>query len=189
MDAVSHLVSTPILLLHVVASVYALTVAPINLLRRRRDRTHRRVGRTWVIAMFVSALTSFAVQQPFLAFSWLHALSLWTMLSISLGVVAIRRGNRPAHIGHMVGSYFGLWVAFLWAALAPDRTIAQVVAQAPATAAVTGLLAVLAAVGTFWVFRTTPASHRSSHRSSRRTGTAPAARPRTTPVPTPSENV
>ncbi|MDI3329802.1 MAG: DUF2306 domain-containing protein [Micrococcus sp.] len=153
MDAFGHLLSTPILLLHVIASVYALAVGPINLLRRRRDRTHRGIGRTWVLAMFVSALTSFAVQQPFLAFSWLHALSLWTMASISLGVAAIRRGNRPAHVGHLVGSYLGLWAAFLWAALAPDRTIAQIVAQAPVTAGVTGLLAVTAAVGTYWVFR------------------------------------
>lgn len=173
MDALSHLISSPVLLLHVTASVYALTVAPINLLRRRRDHVHRRLGRTWVAAMFVSALTSFGIQQPFLAFSWLHALSLWTMVSITLGILAIRRGNRPAHIGHMVGSYLGLWAAFLWAALAPGRTVAQVIAQEPMTAAVTALLALLTAVGAFWVFRALPPITRPRTASRSRRGSPP----------------
>lgn len=156
MDPVTQLVSDPLLLIHVLAAVLSLTLAPVNLLRRRRDRVHRRIGRTWFVTMFITALTSFAVQEPFWAFSWLHALSLWTMLSLTLGVIAIRRGNRPAHIGHMVGSYAGLWIAFLWAALAPNRTVAQIVDQAPLTAAATGALAVLAAVGVLWVYRRVP---------------------------------
>lgn len=158
MDALGHLTSDPLLLIHVLSSVLALTLAPVNLLRRRRDATHRRIGRTWVAAMFTSALTSFSIQEPFWAFSWLHALSLWTMLSLVLGVIAIRRGNRPAHIGHMIGCYVGLWVAFVWAAMAPTRTVAQVIAQAPLTAAVTGLLAVLTAAGLYWILRTPSAS-------------------------------
>lgn len=174
MDALGHLISSPVLFLHVVASVYALAVAPINLLRRRRDHVHRRLGRTWVAAMYVSALTSFGIQQPFLAFSWLHALSLWTMVSITLGVVAIRRGNRPAHVGHMVGSYLGLWAAFLWAALAPGRTVAQIIAQAPLTAAVTAVLALLTAVGAFWVFRVVPPTARPRTPSRSRRSKPPA---------------
>jgi uncharacterized membrane protein len=156
MDAVAHLVSDPLLLIHVLASVLALALAPFNLIRRRRDRTHRRLGRAWIATMFASALTSFSIQEPFWAFSWLHALSLWTMVSLALGVVAIRRGRRQAHIAHMVGSYLGLWAAFIWAAAAPARTVAQILAQAPLTATVAGLLAALTAIGAFWVFRTIP---------------------------------
>lgn len=156
MDAVTHLVSDPLLLIHVLASVLSLTLAPINLIRRRRDRIHRRIGRTWFTTMFISALTSFSIQEPFWAFSWLHAVSLWTMASLVLGVLAVRRGNKRAHVGHMAGSYVGLWVAFIWAAAVPQRTVAQVVVEAPLTAAVTGLLAMLTAVGIFWVYSTVP---------------------------------
>lgn len=162
MDSLTPLVSDPLLLVHVLAAVLSLTLAPINLLRRRRDRIHRRIGRTWFVTMFVTALTSFSIQEPFWAFSWLHVLSLWTMTSLVLGVIAIRRGNRPAHIGHMVGSYLGLWVAFIWAAVAPTRTVAQVIAQAPLTAAVTGALAVLTAFGVLWVYRRVPTTARTS---------------------------
>ncbi|MFC7401572.1 DUF2306 domain-containing protein [Citricoccus sp. GCM10030269] len=156
MDPVSDLVSDPLLLIHVLAAVLSLALPPVNLIRRRRDHLHRRVGRTWVVTMVITALTSFTIQEPFWNLSWLHALSVWTVLSLSLGVAAIRRGNKPAHIAHMVGSYFGLWVAFLWAAIVPNRTVAQILVQAPTTAVVTVLLAALTAVGLIWIYRTAP---------------------------------
>ena len=82
------------------------------------------------------------------------------MASLVLGIIAIRRGNRRAHVGHMVGSYFGLVVAFVWAAAVPSRTVAQVVAEAPFTAAAAGLLAVLTALGALWVYGRIPTAPR-----------------------------
>lgn len=153
MDPLLHLLSTPLLVLHILAALFSLSLAPINLVRRRRDRAHRMIGRSWVGAMVTTCLTSFAVQEPWWAFSWLHALSVWTLFSLWLGVQAIRRGNRPAHIGNMVGCYLGLWIAFLFAALVPDRTISQVTVAAPGTGLITVLLVLCATAATWWVFR------------------------------------
>lgn len=150
MEALNHLISSPVLILHIVAALFALAVGPFNLVRRKRDRTHRMLGRTWVTAMVVTALTSFGIQQPFWALSGLHALSAWTIISLALGVVAIRRGNVRAHRGNMVGSYLGLWAAFLFAALVPTRTLSQVTAAAPLTVATT-VLVILLAVGATWI--------------------------------------
>lgn len=153
MEALDHLVSSPLLMLHVVAALFALSLGPLNLIRRRRDRTHRLVGRTWAAAMAVTAVTSFGVQEPFWALSGLHALSAWTLVSVTLGVLAIRRGDVRAHRANMVGSYLGLWAAFLFAALVPTRTLTQVTAAAPLSAAVAVGVVLLAVAATWWVFR------------------------------------
>lgn len=153
MEALNHLVSSPILIVHIIAALFALAIGPFNLVRRKRDRTHRMLGRTWVIAMVITAVTSFGVQQPFSALSGLHALSAWTLISLTLGVVAIRRGNVKAHQGNMVGSYLGLWAAFLFAALVPTRTLSQVTAAAPLTAITTVVVILLAVAATWLVFR------------------------------------
>ena len=70
MDALDHLVSSPLLMLHVAAALFALALGPVNLARRRRDRTHRLVGRVWVAALATTAVTSFGVQEPLWALSW-----------------------------------------------------------------------------------------------------------------------
>lgn len=162
MEALDHLVSSPLLIVHVVAALFALAVGPFNLVRRKRDRTHRMLGRTWVIAMVITAVTSFGIQRPFSSLSGLHALSAWTLISLALGVVAIRRGNVKAHQGNMIGSYAGLWAAFLFAALVPTRTLSQVTAAAPLTAVTTVVVILLAVTATWFVFRPQPAEETDS---------------------------
>ena len=152
MDALDHLLTSPVLLLHVTAALFALALGPLNLIRRPRDRTHRLVGRTWAAAMGLTAVTSFGVQEPLWALSGLHALSLWTLISLTLGIAAIRRGDVRAHRAHMVGSYLGLWAAFLFAALVPTRTLSQVTAAAPLTPAAVSVV-LLAVAATWWLFR------------------------------------
>lgn len=156
MEALNHLQQNPVLVLHIVAALFALGLGPINLIRRRRDRTHRLIGRTWVGAMVVTAVSSFGVAQPYLSFSWLKALSVWTLISMALGVTAIRRGNRRAHVANMVGSYSGLAIAFLFAALVPQRTLTQVTTYAPLVTIVTVALVLLAVASTWWVCRPLP---------------------------------
>lgn len=153
MDALTHLLSSPVLILHIVAALFALALGPLNLIRRRRDRTHRLVGRTWAAALGIAAMTSFGIQEPLWALSGLHALSVWTLISLTLGIVAIRRGNVRAHRANMVGCYLGLWGAFLFAALVPTRTLSQVTAVAPLTMAVTVAVVLLAVAATWWVLR------------------------------------
>jgi len=55
--------------------------------------------------------------------SLLHVLSVVTLASLIIGVVAIRRGNVRRHRGAMRGSWFGLIGAFIGAVAVPQRRI------------------------------------------------------------------
>lgn len=131
----------PLLVSHIIAALAALLIAPVNALRRRRDRTHRLLGRVWVGAMLYVCVSSFGIVTDG-HFSWLHGLSALTLVTVILGVVAARRRNLLGHVMNMVGSYLGLLIAFLFAALVPSRTIPRLLADDPMTAVVVGLLVV-----------------------------------------------
>jgi uncharacterized membrane protein len=131
----------PLLVTHVIAALSALLIAPINLVRRRRDRTHRRLGYAWVAAMYYVCLSSFGIVSDG-HYSWLHGLSAFTLVTVTLGVLAARQRNIRAHIGNMVGSYLGLLIAFFFAALVPSRHIPRLLAGDPMTAVVVALLVV-----------------------------------------------
>ena len=164
MDAVTHLVSDPLLLLHVLASVLSLALAPINLLRRRRDRIHRRIGRTWWVTMFITALTSFSIQDPFLG-----VLLAARLVPVDHGVARPRRRRHPPRQqarprrphGRQLRGTLGR-VHLGRRSTRPNGR--QVIAEAPLTAAVTGLLAALTAVGAFWTARTVPTQARTRGR-------------------------
>jgi uncharacterized membrane protein len=107
----------PIIGLHVLAAALALFIGLAVLVRRKGTRSHRLLGRLWVGAMVAVALSSFWIFElrdgagP----SWIHALSVWTLVSLALAVWFIRRGNVRAHQGFMVGTFAGLTIAGLLA--------------------------------------------------------------------------
>lgn len=118
---------------HGFVAVVALALGAHQLLRRPRgDRTHRRVGRSWVTAMIFVAVSSFAIRDLRDGqLSLLHILSVVTLVTVTLGVVHARRGNVEAHRGMMRGSFFGLVGAFIGAVAVPDRTIPTFVLAEP----------------------------------------------------------
>ncbi|GAA1312053.1 DUF2306 domain-containing protein [Brachybacterium tyrofermentans] len=137
---------TSVIFVHALAALYVLLLGPLQILRRRRDRAHRMLGTTWVVAMLVVCGSSFGIMPD--GFSWLHGLSLWTLLCMVLAIAAIRRGNVPTHRGFMVGSYLGTLTAFAFAALVPTRLIPQLLRSEPLVAGVT-VLAVAATIAVF----------------------------------------
>lgn len=124
---------------HAIAASVVLVLGPVNLLRRRRDGAHCALGRAWAGAILITCVTSFGIHPH--GFSWLHGLSVFTLVSVSAGVAAIRRGDVAAHRANMTGCYLGTLIAFGFAALAPNRLIARMAVDEPAT-----LLAVVALV-------------------------------------------
>lgn len=114
---------------HAVAATVVIVLGPVNLLRRRRDAAHRRIGRVWVAAMLVTCISSFGIRPH--GFSWLHGLAVFTLLSVAVGILNIRRRNVTGHRANMAGAYLGTLVAFGFATLLPDRLIARVAAQSP----------------------------------------------------------
>lgn len=154
---------TPLIAIHAVAAAYVLLLGPINILRRQRDRTHRFIGYTWVGVMAVTCFSSFGIVHAG-GFSWLHALSVYTLFSIGAGVWSIvRSGNRVAHRYNMIGAYLGTLIAFVFAAAIPSRRIPQLALNDPASLALAAALVVASALGFFLAVL----------RGGRRTGTAP----------------
>ena len=69
---------------------------------------HKRLGYAWVVAMAVTAISSF-----FLTglngnqFSWIHGLSAWTIIGLPMGLAAARRKDIAAHRKQMTGMFTG----------------------------------------------------------------------------------
>lgn len=124
---------------HVVAALFVLAVGPAQILRRRRDRIHRTMGYLWIAAMYYTCLSSFWIVTGG-HFSWLHGLSAFTLVTVTLGLISAIRRNIPAHRGNMVGSYIGTAIAFGFAVAAPGRAIPELLAADPASAAFVALL-------------------------------------------------
>lgn len=145
----------PLIASHVIAALYVLVLGPINIFRRRRDRTHRIIGYTWVLGMYFVCFSSFWIVSDG-RFSWLHGLSAFTIVTVTLGLVSAIRRNIVAHRANMTGSYIGITIAFVFAVTAPGRAIPQLLATDPATAVVVGVLVLLTAGGLYLAVRPKP---------------------------------
>jgi uncharacterized membrane protein len=120
-----------LIVLHAVAATLAMVVGAVNLVRRRRgDLPHRAIGRVWLGCMYFTATSSFWIQQlrPG-SFSWIHGLSAFTIVTLTLGLWNARRGRIRAHAGNMIGTYVGLWGAFVGVAVVPTRLVPQAFQQ------------------------------------------------------------
>jgi uncharacterized membrane protein len=139
---------------HAVAATLAMVLGAVNVVRRRRgDLPHRVIGRVWLVFMYFTAGSSFWIQQIRPGnFSWIHGLSAFTIVTLSLGLWNARRGNIRAHAGNMIGTYAGLWGAFVGVVAVPSRLVPQAfqdnwAGMALITAAIIGVgLAFVAAV-------------------------------------------
>lgn len=110
---------------HAVAATLALVLGVAQLLRRRfGDRVHRIVGRTWVVLMAFVAGSSFLIRgaEPG-SFSWIHILSVVTLVSLTAGVVSIRRRNVVGHAVNMTCTYLGLVGALVGVVAVPTRLV------------------------------------------------------------------
>ncbi|MBT2249758.1 DUF2306 domain-containing protein [Arthrobacter sp. BHU FT2] len=131
-----------LLVSHVVAALFVLAIGPVQIFRRRRDSIHRTMGYLWVAAMYYVCFSSFWIVTAG-HFTWLHGLSAFTILTVTLGLVSAIRLNIPAHRGNMVGSYLGIAIAFGFAVGIPGRGIPQLLAYDPGSAVFVAVLVVL----------------------------------------------
>jgi uncharacterized membrane protein len=116
---------TPLVAGHAVAATLAMVLGAVNVVRRRRgDPAHRLIGRVWVVATYLTAGSSFWIQElrPG-SFSWIHGLSLLTLVTLTLGLWHVRRGDIRSHAANMVGTYLGLVGAFVGVVAVPTRSV------------------------------------------------------------------
>jgi len=116
---------TLLLVAHASTAVACLLVGAYQLLRRvKGDSAHRMAGWPWVLGMLFVASSSFAIRELRQGqLSLLHVLSVVTLISLILGVLAARRHDVRSHRGFMRGSWFGLVGAFIGAVAVPDRRV------------------------------------------------------------------
>jgi uncharacterized membrane protein len=134
---------------HVIAALFVLAIGPVQIFRRRRDRIHRTMGYLWVAAMYYVCFSSFWIVSDG-HFSWLHGLSAFTIVTVTLGLASAIRGNIKSHLGNMAGSYIGIVVAFIFAVSVPGRAIPRLLAEDASTAVYVAGLVVLS-VGVIFV--------------------------------------
>jgi uncharacterized membrane protein len=124
---------SPLLIGHVLGAALAMILGAVNLLRPiRGDPTHKIIGYTWTVLMYWVALSSFWIREINDGrFSWIHLLSLVTIVTLSLGVRAAIQRRFRTHRGMMRGTYFGLLGAFIGAVVVPDRLVPQLAVNEP----------------------------------------------------------
>lgn len=83
---------------HMASISLALLLTPVILWRSRGDRLHRRLGWVWSVAMLFTALISFDIRQIEAGgFSYIHLLSVATLVLVPLLIWQARRHNVSGH--------------------------------------------------------------------------------------------
>ncbi len=102
-----HFVS-PQVWAHLGTIMLALALTPVMLLRPRGDVLHRQLGWIWVSAMIATALFSLLVRQSNNgSFSFIHLLSVWTLIQVPLIVRAARTHDVRRHRSRVRGMVTG----------------------------------------------------------------------------------
>lgn len=143
---------TPLIAAHAFAALTALVLGGWQLFAAKGGGRHRVTGRVWVAAMLFVAVSSFWIKDLNPGqFSFLHVLSVVTIVTVSLGVWNARAGRIAAHRSNMIGSYLGLWGAFIAAVAIPARHVPTFVVTEPlgAAAAAVSIVATSALVIVF----------------------------------------
>lgn len=78
----------------------------------------------WVILIGIVSISTIWIQaiRDGEGYSFIHLLSVWTLFAVTMGFIAIRRGQVRRHRSWMIGTFIGLVVAGLFT-LAPGRII------------------------------------------------------------------
>jgi len=98
--AISPFLSAPFVIqLHAIAAILAFLTGCVQLVRRKGDIWHRRIGWIWVGLMAITALSSFGIQgfRVLGPFSPLHLLSLLTLWALIGAIRAARLGDIRRH--------------------------------------------------------------------------------------------
>lgn len=115
---------TPIIVIHTILAATAVFLGAALLMGRKGHRAHRFGGWIWVICMASVAGVSFAIRRPE-GFSWIHGLSIFTLVTLVTGVLAARAHRVQAHRRNMIALYFGALVVTGLFTLLPDRLIGK----------------------------------------------------------------
>jgi uncharacterized membrane protein len=107
--------------IHVIAAAAALVSGAAVVFLRKGTSIHLLLGRIAATGMGIAAISSYWIRH-WGGFSWIHLLSILTLISITFGVFFRRRGDIANHKRWMMGAYAGLVGAGLFTIL-PGRVM------------------------------------------------------------------
>lgn len=94
--------------IHIASALSAFVIGVILMLAPKGVRLHKTLGWAWVVAMTITAVSSFFITGLMgSSLSPIHALSAWTMIGLPFGIAAIRRRNIREHRQSMTGMFVG----------------------------------------------------------------------------------
>ncbi|UWF77664.1 MULTISPECIES: DUF2306 domain-containing protein [Microbacterium] len=158
---------TALIVVHAVAASFVILVGPVNILRRRKDAAHRLLGRTFALMLYLVCVSGMFIYSA--GFSVFHALAIFTFITTTLGILAIRRGNVIAHRANMIGSWAGTVTAGVFAATIPGRAIPALAVDEPAL--FWAIVASIIVAAMAWIaIVLSPASRRRLDRARRQRG-------------------
>ncbi len=117
------------IILHAFAAMSLIPLTALIFTIKRGSLWHKRLGWAWVLIMATVALSSFWVQEIrlFGPFSPIHALSLFTLGSLTYAIWRIRSGDRRAHRRAMLLLVWGALAGAGAFTLLPGRIMHMVV--------------------------------------------------------------
>ncbi|KEA61760.1 putative membrane protein [Marinobacterium lacunae] len=113
--------------IHITAALWAILAGVSQLLGEKGSTFHRALGWTWMLAMTVTAISSFwltGLMNLFWGYSPIHLLSLWVLVCVVVSVMSARAGNIKRHKAFAVGAFWGVIGAAI-GTLMPGRLIHQ----------------------------------------------------------------
>lgn len=113
---------TPVILVHLGAALAALVLGIGVFLRRKGTYGHRVLGRAWIGLMLVTAISTYWIRIGG-GFSWIHGLSLITLVALAYAVRFAVVGNVRGHESIMKGVFFGALIVAGAFALLPQRLL------------------------------------------------------------------
>jgi uncharacterized membrane protein len=130
------LLAAPVLYqLHAVLAMFALALGIVQLVSPKGTLPHRTLGYVWVATMAAIALSSFGIQALHPGyFSFVHAISLVTLIVLPFAVMHARRGRIRRHGIAMTSLFVGALIIAGAFTLLPGRIMHAVVFGAVETA-------------------------------------------------------
>ncbi len=117
---------TPVIVIHLATALAALGIGSLLFLRTKGTASHRLLGRAWASLMLVTAISSFWIRASG-SFSWIHGLSVFTLIALAGGVYYAVKGRIGAHRKTMQGLYFGGLIVAGAFTLMPERLLGRMV--------------------------------------------------------------